>query len=223
MMKKIRNACTSRMVTAAFGAPERGGASTRVLNSRYVATRTRVRRRTPAGAPPSSSRRRPHSAASSRSRKSPSGARRSPAPAPPAAGGTRRPGHSRFLRSVFQGVEARLELVHRRVELLLELVARLEIGRAEVAELGDEVRGRVRRVAELVAERVGRERLAAGVGSDAIDSRQSERLVHTEPAHSSVVGGPSSLSRIATAAMTIAAIPMPIAAMNQFLRTERRV
>ena len=55
--------------------------------------------------------------------------------------------------------------------------------------------------------------------SDAIDSRQSERLVHTEPAHSSVVGGPSSLSRIATAAMTIAAIPMPIAAMNQFLRT----
>ena len=39
-----------------------------------------------------------------------------------------------------------------RIELLLELLARLEIWRAEVAELGDEVRGRVRRVAELVAE-----------------------------------------------------------------------
>jgi hypothetical protein len=47
--------------------------------------------------------------------------------------------------------------------------------------------------------------------------------VQTSPAHSSVVCGPSSLSRMAIAAMTIAAIPMTTAAMNQFLRTGGRV
>ena len=59
--------------------------------------------------------------------------------------------------------------------------------------------------------------------SDAIESRQSERLVQTEPAHSSVVGGPSSLRRIAIAAMTIATTPSATAAMNQFRRTGERV
>jgi hypothetical protein len=56
-----------------------------------------------------------------------------------------------------------------------------------------------------------------------IDSRQSPRLVQIEFAHSSVVGWPSSLSRIATAATTMATTPMTIAAMNQFRRTACRV
>ena len=65
--------------------------------------------------------------------------------------------------------------------MLLELVPRLEVRRAEIAQLRDELVRRVLRVVELLAERVGGDRCAAGSASDVIESRQSERLVHTSP------------------------------------------
>ncbi len=63
------------------------------------------------------------------------------------------------LDAVPEGIEAGLELRRGVVELLLELVASIEIRRSELAELRDELVRRVPGLAELVAERVGRDRL----------------------------------------------------------------
>ena len=54
-----------------------------------------------------------------------------------------------------------------------------------------------------------------------MDSRQSVRLVHTDSAHSAVVGGRPRSGAWPAAATTIATTPITMAAMNQFLRTGR--
>src|SRR5262245_56318916 len=69
-----------------------------------------------------------------------------------------------LLRTVPERVVLRLELLGRVVELLLQLVAGFEVRRTEAAQLRDELVGGVPGVVELLAERVGGERLAADVG-----------------------------------------------------------
>jgi hypothetical protein len=69
----------------------------------------------------------------------------------------------RLIRALLQRVVARLELGGGLIELLLDLIARLEVGRAEILELGNELRRRSVRVVELLAERVRGAWFAAGV------------------------------------------------------------
>ena len=128
-------------------------------------------------------------------------------------------GVRRVVRSLREVVEARLERADLLVELLLEVLA---------GPRGREGRGREdrRRASTWSSASSSFSRKSSGVSvspltsaSDVIEARQSPMSLHTASAHSAVDGDSSSVKRMTTAAMTIAATPITTAAMNQFLRT----
>ena len=224
MRKKATSAVTRTMVTADRGAHARAGAPiTRVLNCPPVATGTRgvgerllklgLRLLGDVRVPERLDRR-------LELRQEGRELRRKPGELLEELPGA---GVRRVVRSLREVVEAQLERADLLVELLLEVLAGLEVRRPRSRRSATSVDVELSASSSFSRKSSGVSVSPLTSASDVIEARQSPMSLHTASAHSAVDGDSSSVKRMTTAAMTIAATPITTAAMNQFLRTGERV